>query len=99
MHSDHDVFVQGIQQKRKIKFTLRRKINHQNLVRQYVPLYYSKAQVEGHGTETYYVWDLEATNSGRFRALSPSQIVKMELAEEKFNLEEFICFEKTQHNQ
>jgi hypothetical protein len=99
MHSDHNVFVQGIEQKRKIKFTLYHKINQQHLVRHYAPIYYSKTPVEEDCPEAYYVWDLEDIEGGQFLALPPSQIVKMELTEETFNTEDFNSRGKKQQNQ
>ena len=99
MHRDHQVFVQGIQQKRKVKFIFYHKINQQHLVRHYAPLYYSEAQVERYSPETYYVWDSETTEGGHFLALPPSQIVKMELTEDTFNTEDFNNRGKKQQNQ
>ena len=86
MHSDHDIFIQGIEQKRKLKLTFFGRGNPQNLVKQCGPLLYSKGRIEGDGLDCYYIWDFEATKGSQFWALYTSQIVTMELAEEAFKL-------------
>jgi len=98
VHSDHDIFIQGIEQKRRIKMTFSGKKKLQNLVRQCAPLYYSKGRIERDGLDSYYIWDFEATKGSHFLALLPSQIVTMELAEETFNVEDFSGREETKAN-
>ncbi len=95
MHSDHNVFIQGIQQKKRLKLTFSGRKNPQSLVRQCAPLHYSKGQIEGDDLDSYYLWDFEVTKGNHFLSLSPSQIVAMELAESTFNIEDFITREKT----
>ena len=95
VHSDHDIFVQGIEQKRRLKLTFFCRKNHQNLLRQCAPLHYSKGQIEGDDLDCYYIWDFEAAKGSHFLALPPSQIVKMELAEETFNVGDFSSRRKT----
>ncbi len=89
MHCDHDVFVQGMEQKRKLKLTFLGGKNLQYLVRECAPLHYSKGQVEGDDLDSYYIWDFESTKDRHFLSLPPSQIIKMELAEGEFNIEDF----------
>ena len=88
MHNDHDAFIQGIQQKKKLNLSFFSRKNLQNLIRKCAPLHYSKGHVEGDGLDCYYIWDFEATKSNHFLSLPPSQIVTMELAEETFNVED-----------
>jgi hypothetical protein len=95
MHSDHDIFIQGIEQKRRLKLTFLGRKNLQNLVRQCAPLHYSKGHIEGDDLNCYYFWDFEAVKGSHFLALSPSQIVAMELAGGTFNIEDFSTREKT----
>ncbi len=95
VHSDHDIFTQGIEQKRRIKMTFTDRKNPQNHLRLCAPLHYSKGQVEGDDLDCYYFWDFEATKGSHFLALFTLQIVTMELAEGTFNIEDFITREKT----
>lgn len=89
MHGDHDIFIQGIQQKKRLKMSFFSRKNLQNMVRQCAPLHYSKGQVEGDDLDCYYIWDFEAAKGSRFLSLPPSQIDTMELAEDTFNVEDF----------
>ncbi len=89
MHSDHDIFIQGIEQKRRLKLTFFSRKHFRKLLRQCAPLYYSKGRIEGDGLNSYYLWDFEATKGSHFLALPSSQIVTMELAEETFKVEDF----------
>ena len=98
MHSDHDIFIQGIEQKRRLKLTFFSREHFRKLLRQCAPLYYSKGRIEGDGLDSYYLWDFEATKGSHFLALPPSQIVTMELAEETYNVEDFSNREKTKAN-
>lgn len=59
-----------------------------NVADQCAPLYYSRGKVEGDGLDCYYLWDFEADESYNFMALSPSQIISMELTEHTFSLDE-----------
>ena len=94
MHSDHDIFIQGIEQKRRIKMTFTGRKNPQNLLRQCAPLHYSKGHIEGDDLDCYYFWDFEAIKGSRFLALLTSQIATMELAEGTFNVDDFSSFRK-----
>ena len=89
MHGDHDIFIQGIKQKKRLKLSYFSRKNLQNMVRQCAPLHYSKGQVEGDDLDCYYIWDFEVAKGSGFLSLQPSQIVTMELAEDTFNLEDF----------
>jgi hypothetical protein len=95
VHSDHDVFIQGIKQKKRLKLTFSGNEKPQNLPRQCAPLHYSKGHIQGDGLDCYYVWDYEAAQGGRFLALSPSQISRMELADGTFKIQDFSNFRRT----
>ena len=95
VHSDHDIFIQGIEKKRRVKITFSGRKNPQNLSRECAPLHYSQGRIEGDDLDCYYVWDFEANKGSHFLALSPSHIVTMELAEGTFKIEDFSDFRKT----
>ena len=99
MHSNHNVFVQGIEQKRRIKFAFFSGKNLKKLVRECVPLHYSsKGQIKGDNRNYYYIWDFVATNGSHFLALLPSQILSMELTEETFTKEDCKVFAEIQQS-
>ena len=95
MHNDHDVFIQSIEQKRRIKITFFGRENPQNLPRQCAPLHYSKGRIEGDDMDCYYLWDFQAVRGNHFLALPPSQIVRMNLNEGTFKIEDFSDFRRT----
>lgn len=95
MHTDHDIFTNGIEQKRTIKMTFSSRENLQSLLRECAPLHYSKGQIEGDDLDCYYFWDFKATNGSHFLALPPSQIITMELAEGTFKIGDFSNFRRT----
>jgi hypothetical protein len=78
-----------MEQKRRLKLTFIGEKNLRNIVRECAPLHYSKGQVEGDDLDSYYIWNFEAPRDSNFMSLPPSQIVKMELAEGEFNVEDF----------
>jgi hypothetical protein len=96
MNCDHDVFVQGMEQKKRIKLTFHQAKNYRNRVRECAPLHYSRGRVEGDGLDSYYIWDFEAVKDDHFLALSPSQIIRMELAEGKFEIDDFSALSQKQ---
>jgi len=95
VHSDHDVFIQGIQQKKRLKLTFFCEKKLMNLPRQCAPLHYSKGRIEGDDLDCYYVWDFEAAQGDRFLSLSTSQISRMELSDGTFKIEDFGDFRRT----
>lgn len=88
MHSDHDIFAQGIEQRRRLRLTFFADDRGLEQVRQCGPLYYSGARTDE--LECYYLWDFEADEGYNFTALSPLQIVRMELTEDAFSVKE-VC--------
>ena len=99
MHNDHKTFIEAIEKKRIIKLTYSNKDNHQHLSKEYAPLHYSKGKIEGDNLDSYYIWDFETTLDSHFLSLPPSQIIKMELAEGKFDIEDFSSLSKKQQSQ
>ena len=95
MHSDHDIFIQGIEQKKRLKLTFFSEKNPQDLPRECAPLHYSEGQIEGDDLDCYYFWDFEVTKGSHFLSLSPSQIFAMELMEGTFKMQDFSSFRKT----
>jgi hypothetical protein len=89
MHRDHDVFIQGIEQEKRLKLTFFSRKHRRDVVSLCAPLHYSKGLAAGDEMDCYYLWDLEAAKGSNFLALSPSQIVSMELTEEAFHVQDF----------
>ena len=94
MHCNHDVFTQGIEQKRKIKLAFFSEKQGCNVVRLCAPLHYCEGQVEGDSLARYYFWNFETGKGKQFLYLPLSQVRKIELSEESFSVEEFTCNNK-----
>jgi hypothetical protein len=88
VHSEHDIFAKGVEQRRRLKVTFLGNERRRNVAGQCAPLYYSRGKVEGDGLDCYYLWDFEADEGYNFMALSPSQIISMELTDHAFDLDE-----------
>ena len=95
MDNRHDIFIQGIEQKRRIKLTFFCMEHQRNLVRQCAPLHYSRGKIEGDGLDCYYLWDFESDDGNKVLALPQSRIVSMELTEDTFCIEDFSNSENT----
>lgn len=94
MHRDHDVFIQGIEQEKRLDLTFFSRKHRRNVVSLCAPLHYGKGpagiDVGAEGElECYYLWDFGADKGNNFLALSPSQIVSMDLTEDDFRVQEF----------
>jgi len=85
MHSDHSIFVLGIQKRRKIKLTYFDNEIKLNFTKLSIPLHYRSPRAEGDYSDCYYFWVPEADADKHFLCLSPSQIVSMDLTDEAFD--------------
>jgi hypothetical protein len=94
MHRNHDVFIQGIEQEKRLELTFFGREHSQQLVSLCAPLHYGKGPAglttgEEGELECYYLWDFGAKKGSSFLALSPSQIVSMKLTGDVFHVQEF----------
>ena len=94
MDSEHEVFIRGIEQERKIEVTFFCRRRQREVESLCAPLHYSKgpailtndAESE---MECYYLWDFGAEKDNNFLALSPSEILSMKLTDDVFHVQEF----------
>lgn len=73
---------------RRLKVTYLSNERRERLVRPCGPLYHSRGKVGADELGRYYLWDFEADGGYNFIALSPEQIVSMELTEDSFAIDE-----------
>jgi len=88
MHNDHKVFECGISCSRKVRVTFVGEEPGRELASLCAPLYYSRGRDGTNEPGCYYMWDFRAAAGYNFAALSPSEIVRMELTEDSFRIEE-----------
>jgi len=92
--SEHEVFIQGIEQERKLKVRYFCRKHLREIVSLCAPLHYSKGPVNSaikaeNELECYYLWDFGAEKDSNFLSLSPSEIIHMELTDEVFSSQDF----------
>ena len=103
MDSEHKVFIQGIEQERRLEVTFFCRKRRREVGSLCAPLHYSKGPVvslEDAENEPgcYYLWDYGAGKGSNFLALSPSQIVSIELTEDDFRIQDFYSYGKQTKN-
>jgi hypothetical protein len=87
MHRDHYIFLQAVQDKRKLKLTFFSRDQSKDMDRICGPILYSPSS-GGDDSGCYFLWDFERADSNLL-ALLPPQIVSMEIIEEPFDLVAF----------
>ncbi len=89
MLANHNVFIQAVNDKKKIILTYFSGQQYLYLTRLCVPVQFSSTDLED-ASGCYYFWDSEADTGERLLALTPSQITNMELSDETFNPADYI---------
>jgi hypothetical protein len=94
VHRHHEVFIQGVEQEKRIELTFFCRKQQREIVSLCAPLHYSKgsasfAKGEENGLECYYIWDFGAKKDSNFLALSPSEIIRIKLTDIVFHVQEF----------
>lgn len=93
MHCHHNIFVEAIRDKKKVRLTFLSEERGDSTKKLCGPVFYSASVVEK-DLGCYCLWDFESNTGNHFLALSPSQIVSMELTKEPFDLVEFFTSRK-----
>lgn len=97
MHSDHNVFVRGIREKKKIQLTFFSKEDRSTLIRLCAPMDYGPSRRAKDKSDRYHFWDFESDEVEHVLSLLPNQIVRIEPSEDSFEPAEFIGWD-TQEN-
>jgi hypothetical protein len=88
MHSDHNIYAKAIRDKKKVKLTFFGNEHGDIGDGLFGPIFYSSSAA-GNDSDCYYFWDFGSVTNNNFLGLPPSQIVRMELTKEPFDLVEF----------
>lgn len=94
VHRDHEIFVRGIESKKRLRVTFFSDERREELVRRCGPLYHSRPKAGSDDPGCYYLWDFDADEGYNFIALPPERIISMELTEETFTIEHVNSFSK-----
>lgn len=94
MDSEHEVFIKGIEQERRLEVTFFCRKRRREVVSLCAPLHYSKGPAVSktdaeNELESYYLWDFGAKKGKNFLVLSPSEILNMKLTDDVFHIQEF----------
>jgi len=83
MHRDHQIFIEAIRQKKKVRLTLYSDTSSRK-ARTYGPVFYvPSAGVED--SARYYVWNFDDNKHRPLLGLAPSEIASIEFSEEAFD--------------
>ena len=92
MHSDHDVFIQGIQKKLEIELTFLSSDEYLWSVKICSPVDFHPCRRARDKSELYYFWDSSEDAGNRLFSVAPEQIVSMKVTSEEFEPGEFVKF-------
>jgi len=92
--SEHEIFLQGMEQEKKLKVKFFCRKRQQEVDSLCAPLHCCKGPVTS-STDAeselmcYYLWDFGVKKGSNFLALKPPEIISMKLTEEVFHVQEF----------
>lgn len=94
MDSEHEIFLQGMEQEKKLEVKFFCSKRQREVVTLCAPLHYCKGPVTSPSDVEsefirYYLWDFGVKKGSNFLALKPSEIISMKLTEEVFCIQEF----------
>lgn len=89
MQREHDVFFRSLDRETKVKLTFFSRKHFKEMDSICAPLYFSKSLTGQDQQDCYYFWNFGAEKGSNFLALSPSQIIGMELTDEAFDTQDF----------
>jgi hypothetical protein len=92
MHRDHEIFVEAIRDKRKVKLTFFSEEDCCSQVKLFAPMDFEQYHTEEESGR-YYFWDFEKSANGAPLLLRPDQIISIRLHEETFSPAEFVTWD------
>lgn len=94
MHINHDVFLEGLDQSKRVLLTFFSEKQGRNVVTQCAPLHFSEGRARGDKLECYYFWDFGTEPHGGFLPLPESEIIAIESTDQDFRVGEIIKLSK-----
>jgi len=93
MHIDHNDFVSGINEKRKITLSFYSKEDGSVLIRTCAPMDFGPSRRVLNDINRYHFWDYDSDEQRHNLSLKAEQIVNIELTEDCFDPSEFITWD------
>ena len=87
-----DVFIQAIQEKRKVRLTFFSKEDRASLSRICAPMDFGPSRIARVKNDRYHLWDYESDTEEHTLSLSPDQVEGMVILDEYFDPAEFITW-------
>ena len=93
MHQVHKVFIDGIENCRKVSLTFFSQDDGHNLVRTCAPMDYGPTRVAADNADRYHFWDYDSDKGRHPLMLLPDQVVSITVLDEVFDPAEFVTWE------
>ena len=92
MHTDHDVFINGISEKKKVSLSFFSKEDGAVIVRLCAPMDFGPSRRAKIPADKYHFWDYESDKGPHTLSILPNQIQSMEMVGEDFEPAEFVTW-------
>lgn len=98
MHKDHDVFITGIDERRKVLLTfLSREDGDSRQTRTCAPMDFGPSNRTKDKSDRYHLWDYESADGPHTLSLLPERIVTVDPTGDFFDPAEFVSWETNWH--
>jgi hypothetical protein len=98
MHKDHNVFITGIDDRRKVLLTfLSREDGDSQQMRTCAPMDFGPSNRAKDKSDRYHLWDYDSADGPHTLSLLPSRIVSIAPTEEPFDPTEFVTWDPDWH--
>jgi hypothetical protein len=93
MHHQHELFINGINKKLKMRIMFFSKEDNSQIIRICAPMDYAPSRRAKTKDSRYHFWDYESDKASHTLSLPSTQIVSMELLTDVFEPREFITWD------
>jgi hypothetical protein len=99
MHSDHDQFIKGIDERQKVLLVFFSQEDGRNLERTCAPMDFGPTRTAKDDLDRYHFWDYDSDEVRHPLMLMPDRIVSITLLDEQFEPGEFVSWPPGWHYQ
>lgn len=92
MHSDHQIFLEALQQRNKVELIFFSKEDGTYLTRKCAPMDFGPSRRAKVPADRYHFWDYDSDKTRHTLSLLPTQIKSIRKLDEEFEPEEFITW-------
>ena len=92
MHTDHAVFIEGIEGQQKIQLTFHSKEDGHSLVRLCAPMDFGPSTRTLDQSDRYHFWDYDSDTGSHTLSLLPQQVQSIAATEISFEPSEFVTW-------